>query len=124
MSLISLIIALLLEQLRPLADRSYLISRVHRFADFLQQHFNAGERAHGVIAWMLGVLPATLLAIAAYYLFYILSPLLALTFNVLVLYMTMGFRQVGHYFTDIHWRRSSRCWVSSRHSSCAGTCLI
>ena len=96
MSLISLIIALLLEQLRSPADRSYLISRALRFSDFLQQHFNAGERAQGVIAWMLGVLPATLLAIAAYYLLYMLSPFLALAFNVLVLYMTMGFRQVGH----------------------------
>jgi adenosylcobinamide-phosphate synthase len=102
MSLISLIIALLLEQWRPLADRSYLISRVLRFADFLQQHFNAGERTHGMIAWALGVLPASLLAIAAYYLLYMLSPLLALAFNVLILYMTMGFRQVSHYFTDIH----------------------
>ncbi|MDO8595794.1 MAG: hypothetical protein Q7R45_04135, partial [Sulfuricaulis sp.] len=78
MSLISLIIALLLEQWKPLADRSYLISLVLRFADFLQQHFNAGERAHGVIAWTLGVLPATLLAIVAYTLLYLLSPLLAL----------------------------------------------
>jgi len=107
MSLISLIIALLLEQWRPLADRSYLSSGVLRFADFLQQHFNAGERSHGVIAWMLGVLPATLLAIAAYYLLYFLSPFLALAFNVLILYVTMGFRQVGHYFTDIHWALKS-----------------
>ena len=107
MSLISLIIALLLEQWRPLADRSYMISRVLRFADFLQQHFNAGERTHGVIAWSLGVLPATLLAIALYYLLYFLSPLLALAFNVLILYVTMGFRQVGHYFTDIHWALKS-----------------
>ena len=102
MSLISLIIALLLEQWRPLADRGYLISRVLRFADFLQQHFIAGERTHGMIAWALGVLPASLLAIVAYYLLYMLSPLLALAFNVLILYMTMGFRQVSHYFTDIH----------------------
>lgn len=107
MSLISLIIALLLEQWRPLADRSYLISRVLRFADFLQQHFNAGERTQGVIAWALGVLPVTLLAIAAYYLLYALSPLLALALNVLILYVTMGFRQVGHYFTDIHWALKS-----------------
>jgi adenosylcobinamide-phosphate synthase len=103
MSLISLIIALLLEQWKPLADRGYLTSAILRFADYLQQHFNAGERAHGVIAWMLGVLPAALLAIAAYYLLYMLSPLLALAFNVLILYVTMGFRQVSHYFTDIHW---------------------
>jgi adenosylcobinamide-phosphate synthase len=103
MSLISLIIALLLEQWRPLADRKELVSRAERFADYLQQHFNAGERAHGVIAWVLGVVPAMLLAAVAYYQLYRLSPLLALAFNVFVLYVTMGFRHVSHYFTDIHW---------------------
>jgi adenosylcobinamide-phosphate synthase len=103
MSLISLIIALLLEQWRPLADRKELVSRAERFADYLQQHFNAGERAHGVIAWLLGVVPAMLLATVAYYQLYRLSPLLALAFNVFVLYLTMGFRHVSHYFTDIHW---------------------
>ena len=107
MSLISLIIALLLEQWRPLADRKYLVSRAERFANFLQQHFNAGERQHGVIAWMLGVVPVTLAAIAVYYLLHRLSPLLALAFNVLILYVTMGFRQVSHYFTDIHWALKS-----------------
>jgi len=107
MSLISLIIALLLEQWRPLADRKYLVSRAERFANFLQQHFNAGERQHGVIAWMLGVVPVTLAAIAVYYLLHGLSPLLALAFNVLILYVTMGFRQVSHYFTDIHWALKS-----------------
>lgn len=107
MSLISLIIALLLEQWRPLADRKYLVSPAERFADALLHHFNAGERAHGMIAWALGVIPAVLLALGAYYLLYQLSPLLALAFNVLVLYLTMGFRHVGHYFTDIHWALKS-----------------
>ena len=82
MSLISLIVALLLEQWRPLADRKQLVSRAERFADFLQQHFNAGERAHGVIAWVLGVVPAMLLVLLAYYLLYRVSPLLALGLNV------------------------------------------
>jgi adenosylcobinamide-phosphate synthase len=107
MSLVSLIIALLLEQWRPLADRKELVSWAVRFADFLQQHFNAGERGHGVIAWVLGVVPAMLLAAISYYLLHRLSPLLALAFNVLILYVTMGFRQVGHYFTDIHWALKS-----------------
>ena len=103
MSLVSLIIALLLEQWRPLAERRELVSRAERFADFLQQHFNAGERAQGAIAWLLGVVPAMALALVVYYLLFNLSPLLALAFNVLILYVTMGFRHVGHYFTDIHW---------------------
>lgn len=107
MSLVSLIIALLLEQWRPLADRKELVSWPARFADYLQQHFNAGEREHGTIAWALGVVPAMLLAIVVYYLLYSLSPLLALAFNVLILYLTMGFRHVSHYFTDIHWALKS-----------------
>jgi len=107
MSLISLIIALLLDQWQPLAERKELVSRAERFADFLQRNFNAGERTHGMIAWVLGVVPAMLLAIVAYYLLYRLSPLLALAFNVLILYLTMGFRHVGHYFTDIHWALKS-----------------
>jgi len=107
MSLVSLIIALLLEQWRPLAERKVLLPPAARFADILRHHFNAGERAHGIIAWVLGVVPAVLLTIGAYYLLYHLSPLLALAFNVLMLYLTMGFRQVGHYFTDIHWALKS-----------------
>lgn len=103
MSLISLIIALLLEQWRPLADRRQLVSMAVRYSDFLQQHFNAGERAHGMVAWALGVVPALLVSALAYYLLHCLSPLLALAFNVLILYLTMGFRHVGHFFTDIHW---------------------
>jgi cobalamin biosynthesis protein CobD/CbiB len=107
MSLISLILALLLEQWRPLGERRELVSLAARFADYLQQHFNAGERAHGAIAWLLGVVPAMLLALGIYYLLHGLSPLLALAFNVLILFVTMGFRQVSHYFTDIHWALKS-----------------
>ena len=83
------------------------MARVERFADYLQQQFNAGERSHGTIAWVLAVVPAMLAAGAVYYLLYRVSPFLALAFNVLVLYLTMGFRQVGHYFTDIHWALKS-----------------
>ena len=107
MSLVSLIIALLLEQWRPLSGRKSLVSPLLRFADYLQQHFNAGERQHGIIAWALGVAPAVLLSIGVYYLLFHLSWVLALAFNVAILYMTMGFRQVSHYFTDIHWALKS-----------------
>jgi len=107
MSLISLIIALLLEQWRPLAERKSLVFPLVRCADYLQHHFNAGERQHGMIAWGLGVVPAVLLSIAVYYLLFHISWVLALAFNVLMLYLTMGFRQVGHYFTDIQWALKS-----------------
>jgi len=40
--------------------------------------------------------------VALSWLLYRAHPILAWAFNVLVLYLTMGFRQFSHYFTDIH----------------------
>lgn len=102
MSFFALIAALLLEQLHPLSARRYLANWLAGYADFFQQHFNAGERQHGKFAWMLAVLPLVLAAAVLGWLLYHLHPVFAFAFNVLVLYLTMGFRQFSHYFTDIH----------------------
>ena len=102
MGLISLIAALLFEQWRPLADQRYLYSQVARYASFLERQFNAGEARHGIIAWLVAVLPPVLLAGFVHALLVRWSPLFALAFNVFALYLTMGFRQFSHYFTDIH----------------------
>jgi adenosylcobinamide-phosphate synthase len=101
MALISLIIALLLEQWRPLSDRRYLHTAVSQYAGYFEHQFNAGEKQHGVIAWMVAVLPPVLGAWLIYALLAYVNPLLALAFNVAALYFTMGFRQFSHYFTDI-----------------------
>ncbi len=102
MGLISLIAALLIEQWRPLADRRYLHSSVTRYANFLERQFNAGEAQHGIVAWLIAVLPPVLLAWIVYAMLMRASPVLALAWNMLALYLTMGFRQFSHYYTDIH----------------------
>lgn len=45
--------------------------------------------------------PPGLVTALIYFLLLSLHPLLGVVFNVLVLYLTMGFRQVSHFFTDI-----------------------
>lgn len=102
MSLFALITALLLEQLHPLSSRKYLYGWLSGYVNFFQQNFNAGEHRHGKIAWLIAVLPLLAGVMVAYWLLYNVHPLFAWTFNVLVLYLTMGFRQFSHYFTDIH----------------------
>ena len=102
MSLLALITALLLEQLHPLSSRKYLQGWLSGYVSFFQHHFNGGERKHGKIAWLLAVLPLLAGAIALYWLLRQVHPVFAWAFNVLVLYLTMGFRQFSHYFTDIH----------------------
>jgi adenosylcobinamide-phosphate synthase len=102
MSLLSLIAALLLEQLHPLSTSKQMFAWLNSYVHFFQHHFNAGEHKHGKIAWLIAVLLPLLVSAALYWLLYRVNPVFAWAFNVLVLYLTMGFRQFSHYFTDIH----------------------
>lgn len=102
MTLISLLLALALEQWRPLADRGVVLRPLDRYAAFLERTFNAGERHHGVVAWCLGVLPIVFASWAVYVVAYRINPLLALVVNAAVLYLTVGFRQESHFFSGIH----------------------
>ena len=102
MSLLSLIAALLLEQWRPLADRRILYSLLARYAAALEGLFNAGEAQQGKIAWLVAVVPVVLVAWIVYAVANTANPIFAFLFNVAALYLTMGFRQRSHFFTDIH----------------------
>ncbi len=102
MSLFALIAALLLEQLHPLASRKYLYGWLSSYVNFFQRHFNAGQQEHGKIAWLVAVLPLLAGVIVLYWMVYQVHPIFAWALNVLVLYLTMGFRQSSHYFTGIH----------------------
>lgn len=101
MSLVSLILALLIEQARPLSYRQVVFGPVSRLADYLDGWFNTGDRKHGVLAWLFGVGGLVLLSGVVYAILLALNPLLALALNVVVLYLTMGFRQFSHFYTDI-----------------------
>ena len=101
MTLFSLISALLLEQWRPAGDRNRIVLLFLSYADALERYFNTGVRRHGVAAWIAAVVPVLVFTGWVYYLLYGLSPLLAWAWNVLVLYLTMGFRQFSYSFTEI-----------------------
>ncbi len=102
MSLLSLIAALLLEQMHPLSSRKYLYAWLSGYVDFFQRNFNAGQHQHGRVAWVLAMALPLASAAALHFLLLAVHPVFAWAFSVLVLYLTMGFRQFSHYFTDIH----------------------
>lgn len=101
MSLLSLIAVFLIEQFQPLNYRRVVAEPLGAWGDFIESSFNAGGRRHGIIAWCLAVVPPVLLLGALYVFLYSLSPLLAWVLNVGVLYLTMGFRQFSHHYTEI-----------------------
>jgi adenosylcobinamide-phosphate synthase len=101
MSIIAIIAALVLEQWRPLGDLKIYFGLLSDAAGALERAFNAEEGSHGLIAWLVAVVPAAVAAIALHALLQLASPLLALLFDVGVLYLTLGFRQFSHSFTAI-----------------------
>jgi len=101
MKFLSLVVALLLEQVRPLRQDNQVHLWFIRYAMGVEHRFNAGHHRDGVIGWMLAVLPAAVLVLVVQLLLYHLSPPLAWAWNIAVLYLTMGFRQFSHFFTEI-----------------------
>jgi cobalamin biosynthesis protein CobD/CbiB len=100
-SVLAIIAALVIEQWRPLGERKGVQSALAAWAAWLEHAFNGGERRQGTVAWLAAVLPAVLAVAAAHFLLAEVHFLVAAAFNVAVLYLTLGFRQFSHYFTDI-----------------------
>jgi len=98
---IALVLTLLLEQLRPLPLRNPVYALAAAMADATHDGMNAGQRRHGMYAWLLLVGGALVVAGAAYAFALSISWWLALLVNVIVLYFTMGFRQFSHRLTEI-----------------------
>jgi adenosylcobinamide-phosphate synthase len=98
---LSLLVALLLEQMRPLREGNPVYGSFERYATMLERELNAGQHHHGVIAWILAVGPIALVTVAVYYALHAVNPFLAWVWNIAILYLTMGFRQFSHYFTEI-----------------------
>ncbi len=102
MSILSLILALVLEQFRPISSRNSVYLAFVRLANRLERNLNAGEYRNGVLVWFITVLPLVLIGAGMHW--FLLAKgswIMALVWNVLGLYLTMGFRQFSHAFTSI-----------------------
>ncbi|WP_206953003.1 CobD/CbiB family protein [Trinickia acidisoli] len=102
MTFFSVLLALVIEQLRALSQSNPIFALLQYHAESAAQGFDAGKRKHGMLAWLVVALPWTLAVAAIYYVLYRISFVLAFLWNVVIVYFTLGFRQFSHYFTDIH----------------------
>ena len=101
MSFLALVAALLLEQWRPLADQRYPSSLLERYTTFLERLFGDAESRQGILAWLAAVVPPLLGTWFVYAIAQRAGSLFALAVNVAVLYLSMGFRRHGRYFSEI-----------------------
>jgi len=102
MTLFAIILVLAIDQAKPL-PAARLAAWLRSYGNLLESYFNAGERRHGQAAWLVGAAaPAFALLVLQVALAYTAHPLISLALDIGVLYLTMGFRQFSHFFTDIH----------------------
>jgi adenosylcobinamide-phosphate synthase len=102
MTFFSILCALLIEQLKPLRADNQIYAEIKRFAMRIEGWFNAGHASHGRLGWFL-MMAVLMLPTAVIYgaLVYYRFVFAAFAWNVLIVYLTLGFRHYSHYFTSI-----------------------
>jgi adenosylcobinamide-phosphate synthase len=101
MSFFAVLLALITEQFKPLPRDNWVHHMLVAWVGWTGRNFDAGKAHHAWVVWGVSVLTPGVLLCALYLTVAQWSLLLALLFNVGVLYLTLGFRQFSHYYTDI-----------------------
>ena len=101
MNFFAIFIALLLEQARPLGQENPVHRMARAWTRWVRRSLDAGQAQHGWLAWLAAVGGPTLLTAAVHLLLSQFSLLLDFAWMVLVLYLTLGFRQFSHHYTVI-----------------------
>jgi len=102
MTFLSILCALLLEQMKPLRADNPIYAEIKSLAVRMETWFNAGHPSHGRIGWFL-MMAALIIPTALIYWVLLRYDLIlgAFAWNVLIVYLTLGFRHYSHYFTSI-----------------------
>lgn len=102
MSFFAIMFALLLEQVRPVTRDNPIHGMLHAWVRASSRNFDAGKPQHGWVAWGLAVVLPSLAALGLHWLLvWAIGWPIAVLWNVAVLYLTLGFRQFSHHFTEI-----------------------
>jgi len=102
MGFLSLLVALVIEQVRPFKGINRLRTWGGGWIDWVLKNFDAGGSGQGVLCWSIAALvPAGCVILVHWALALWLGLFSAFVWNVAVLYATLGFRQFSHHFTEI-----------------------
>jgi adenosylcobinamide-phosphate synthase len=100
-SFFAVLFALLIEQLKPLPRGNPVRDGVTGWMRWSVRNFDAGRPHHAWIVWIITVAVPATAATGIHLGLAHLSIAFALLWDVVVLYLTLGFRQFSHVFTDI-----------------------
>jgi adenosylcobinamide-phosphate synthase len=101
MNFFAVLFALLIEQLKPLPRSNVVHDTLTGWMRWTGRNFDAGREHHAWVVWGVTVLLPAVLVFAIYAAIARVSLVAGLVWNIAVLYLTLGFRQFSHYYTDI-----------------------
>lgn len=102
MSFISILLALLLEQARPLPQGNPVHGVAREWLRWVGRNFDTGANRHTALAWALCVLFPAVVTLAIHWaLLWYFGWAVAVVWSVVVLYATLGFRQFSFHFTEV-----------------------
>lgn len=102
MSFLSILLALLLEQARPLAQGNPVHLGVRSWVRWVVRNLDTGKSQHGWLAWWVAVVaPSVIAGVVHWLLVWFLGWIAAAVWSTAILYATLGFRQFSHHFTEI-----------------------
>jgi adenosylcobinamide-phosphate synthase len=99
--LLALLLALLIEQARPLRAGHWVDLQFAWIADWVRQHTDAGTRGHGLMGWCVLVGVSIVTVGLVHWGLGRLHATTQFVFDVLVLYGTIGFRRFSQAFSEI-----------------------
>lgn len=102
MSFVAILIALLLEQARPVGRGNFVHGSLRTWVNWCGKTFDAGQEQHAWLAWAFAVVLPSVSVLGVYWLLLVLAGWpFAVLWNIAVLYFSLGFRQFSHHFTEI-----------------------
>ena len=102
MSFFAILLALVLEQARPLNENNPVYHAVQAWAGWVARTLDAGVPHLAWVTWGMATLTPALLALLVHALADLgMGWFVAMLWNVALLYVALGFRQFSHHFTDI-----------------------
>lgn len=102
MSFVAILIALLLEQARPVGRGNIVHVALRAWVSWCGHTFDAGKEHHAWLAWTFAVVLPSSGVLLVYWLLNALAGWpFAVVWNIVVLYFSLGFRQFSHHFTEI-----------------------
>ncbi len=101
MSFFAVLLALIVEQLKPLRRDNLVHDALLQWVSWAGRNLDAGRARHAWVVWVVTVVGPALVVAALHVLLASQNLMLALAFMVAVLWLTLGFRQFSHFFTQI-----------------------